>query len=354
MTVRPHLLTLPLVIVWTAALFGSSGKGRAPNVLLLLVMVAWANLHAAFTLGFVIAFFAFLDFLETTRMANRKDLLKWVVFLAICPLVTLLHPYSYHAMLTTLLVFKSGPEVVAISEWQPFNAQLHPMHAAALLGLTFASLASGFRLGLARSLLLLLLTYLFLTHVRYAFYLFPVLALVVVPAVALQFPRLSAEQWRSQSLDPVEQRMAAAFQPLAMTFAGLLAIVVAVQAWVLPTAPPDRVAATAAIAYAKSHGLSGHVFNFYNFGGPLVFNGIPSFVDGRTDQLFTGDFAQEATDALNNQAAFVKVADKYDISWTLLPPADPLIAILDKLPGWKRVFADRSAIIHQRQDTTTQ
>jgi hypothetical protein len=352
-TVRPHLLTLPLLIAWTSALFNSSDRQRAPNFLLLIVIAIWANLHAAFTIGIVIAFFAFLDFLETTRMANKKELMKWAAFLALCPLVTLVHPYSYQAIMATLLVFRLDQVPIPISEWQPFNAELHPVHAMVLLGLVFASLVSGFRLGFARTLLVLLLTYLFLTHVRYAFYLFPVLVLVAAPAVAQQFPRTSAERWRAQSLDPVEQRMASAFSPLAAIFAGTMALAIGLQLWVIRTAPPEKVAATSAIAYAKSHGLSGHVMNFYDFGGPFIFNDIPTFVDGRTDQLFIGEFRTEVEAALRDPADLLKTLEKYDIRWTIFPPSYPVTAMLDKLPGWKRVYEDKFAVIHQRQDTIT-
>ena len=41
---------------------------------------------------------------------------------------------------------------------------------------------------------------------------------------------------------------------------------------VLHTAPPERMSASAAIAFARSHGLNGHVFNDHDFGGPLIFN----------------------------------------------------------------------------------
>lgn len=352
-TVRPHLLTLPLLILWTASLFNSSARQQAPNFLLLIVIAVWANLHAAFTIGFVIAVIAFLDFLEVTRMGNKKDMLRWLAFLALCPLVTLLQPYSYQAMLTTLLVFRQDAGIVQINEWQPFNAQVHPVHAVALLGLVFAALVSGFRLGVARTFLVVLLGYLFLTHVRYAFYLFPVLVLVAAPAVAQQFPGLSARQWRAHSDDPVALRVGSAFHALAVVLAGIMALTIGLQLWVFHSAPPERVAATSAIAYAKSHGLTGHVMNFYDFGGPLILNDIPTFVDGRTDQLFVGEFGRDAGAALGDRAALAKILAEYNVEWTIFPPSDPVTSMLDTLPGWARVYADDFAVIHQRQDTIT-
>lgn len=189
-TIRPHLLTLPLLVIWTHRLFKSSQDRRAPSFLLLIVMILWANLHAAFTMGFVIAFFAFLDFLENDRFANKGELIKWLVFLALSPAVTVLHPYGYQAMMMTLLVFRSTEGSVPLVEWQAFNAQEDVIYTVVLVGLLFAAISSGLRLGIARALLISLFTYLFLTHVRYGFFFFPVMTLAVAPAVARQFPSL--------------------------------------------------------------------------------------------------------------------------------------------------------------------
>ncbi|WP_374332260.1 hypothetical protein [Aestuariivirga sp.] len=353
-TARPHLLTLPLLVIWIAGLFKASQKGSAPNFLLLVVILAWANLHAAFTMGFVIAFFAFLDFLETWRLTRKPALLAWLGFLALCPLVTLIHPYSYQAMMATLSVFRSNEGALPIGEWQPFDAQQQTVHAGVLLLLLFAALTSGFRLGLARALLIVVLTYLFMTHVRYAFFLYPVLVLLVAPVVARQFPKLSAVHWRSQPLDSAEQRMSAAFAPAAAVMSAVTVAMIGLQAWILPTAPPQMVAVTGAIDYVKSHGITGNVLNHYNFGGPLVFNDIPTFVDGRTDQLFIGSFGKEMQDGREDAAIFAQTLAKYDIRWTILPPDDPRLKLLQAMPGWKQVFADKFAVVYQREAQTTQ
>lgn len=353
-TARPHLLTLPLLVIWTASLFASSRKGAAPNYLLLVVILAWANLHAAFTMGFVIAFFAFLDFLESTRLTRKPALLAWLGFLALCPLVTLIQPYSYQAMMATLAVFRTNIGALPIGEWRPFDAQQQVVHTGVLLLLLFAALTSGFRLGYARSLLIVLLTYLFMTHVRYAFFLYPVMVLLVAPVVAAQFPKLSADYWRSQPLDPLEQRMSAVFRPAAAVLSALTVALVAIQATILPTEPAPEVAASGAIAYVKSHGITGHVLNHYNFGGPLVFNDIPTFVDGRTDQLFLDSFGKDMQDGRIDQAILARTLEKYDIRWTILPPDDPRLKMLQGMPGWKQVFADKYAEVYLREDQASQ
>ncbi|MFN4140917.1 hypothetical protein [Aestuariivirga sp.] len=354
MSARPHLLTMVLVVIWTHQLFAASQRREAPAFGWLLLLLLWANLHAAFTFGFVIALFAFLDFLERTRLTRREMLLRWVAFLALCPTVTLLNPYSYQAILITWSVVGPNEAVPLIGEWQPFNAQSLMVHEFALLGLVFMSLVSGFRLGIARALFIAVMLHLFLTHLRYAYIMFPTLPIVVAPAIAAQFPRLSAAHWRAQPRDRLEHMASWHFKSIIAGLAALLAVMAALQAFVLPTAPPESIAATTALAYVKSKKVSGNVMNAYNYGGALIYNGIPTFIDGRADQLFLGGFTKQFAYGPDNEADMIEALRKYNIRWTLLYPDDPRTALLDKLPGWKRAFEDKFTVIHRRVEDLTQ
>jgi hypothetical protein len=41
--------------------------------------------------------------------------------------------------------------------------------------------------------------------------------------------------------------------------------------------------------------------------------------------------------------------DRFGIRWTILQQGSPLIEVLDKDPKWRRVYADRWAVVHRRQ-----
>jgi hypothetical protein len=41
-----------------------------------------------------------------------------------------------------------------------------------------------------------------------------------------------------------------------------------------------------------------------------------------------------------------KVLAEYGIRWTILAPENAAVAIMDKLPGWCRLYADKYAVIH--------
>jgi hypothetical protein len=50
---RPHMLTLPLLAIWTTGLVAAREKGSAPSWWLIAVMPLWANLHGSFASGWL-------------------------------------------------------------------------------------------------------------------------------------------------------------------------------------------------------------------------------------------------------------------------------------------------------------
>jgi hypothetical protein len=78
---------------------------------------------------------------------------------------------------------------------------------------------------------------------------------------------------------------------------------------------------------------------------------VPPFIDGRTE-LYGGDFMLRHYRAvtLADLRDFLRLLDEYRIGATLLAPRTPAVALLDRLPGWKRVYADDIAVVHQRTE----
>src|SRR5712691_7746984 len=45
--------------------------------------------------------------------------------------------------------------------------------------------------------------------------------------------------------------------------------------------------------------------------------------------------------------------DSTRIAWTLLEPSRPAVWLLDRLPGWRRLYADEVAVVHVRDNAAT-
>jgi signal transduction histidine kinase len=118
-------------------------------------------------------------------------------------------------------------------------------------------------------------------------------------------------------------------------------------------APAGERTPEAALNAAIEAGAQGPVLNQYSFGGYLIFRGIPVFIDGRAD-LYGRAFTQKYFDglALRDGTSLSRILDEFRIGWTLLEPGTPAIAMLDIMPCWRRVYADKVAVVHMRAKCT--
>ncbi|MEI9414496.1 hypothetical protein [Mesorhizobium sp. Cs1321R2N1] len=346
-TARPHVFTLPIIVVWTAMLFRAAREERAPPPWLLVLVVLWANLHATFTLSFIIAAFAGLDLLARAGLSKPSLLVKWVVFGLLCPLVSLLHPYGVKAILATLTVAYGNEAVPLILEWNPSNAQEQLFQEAAMLLAIFGLLVSRPRIGWAKALFIVFTLHVYLAHLRFVYLPFLLIPLIIAVEIAQQYPSLSTTAWLAEKRDGLEKLFASRFYAICGAMAVLLVGAVSILGSAYQGAPSPATSASGALAFARDHHLSGNVLNSYNFGGTLIFHDIKTYIDGRTDQLFLGGFTKtdDATGHSDGKPQLEAQLKKYAIGWALLTADDTRIPFFNEL-GWKRAYADDYAVIY--------
>lgn len=91
------------------------------------------------------------------------------------------------------------------------------------------------------------------------------------------------------------------------------------------------------------------VLNDYDFGGYLIWAGVPVAIDGRTE-LYGERFMVELdrTMTLKSPDALFVMLKSYRIDATLLWRRTPAAQLLDHVDGWKKVFADDNVVAHVR------
>ena len=345
---RPHVLAWPLSVVWMAGVIGARDRGRAPPLALLPVMILWCNLHGGFVVGLLLAAVLALEaMVQAPRGARYRTAAKWSPFLVLAGLSTLASPNGIDVLLLPFKMFRMNFALSSISEWRAADfARLDPLELWIALAI-LSGLALGIRLPLSRVLMLLLLLWMALTHVRNEELLGIIAPLLIAAPLAAQ---LSPPAGGVSPIRASRHRISSALLGIA-ALATLIVCGFFVTAWALDRgglAPRQDVAPVAAVEAAGPAGFDGHVFNSVRFGGYLMFRGIPTFVDGRAD-LFGDAFLERYVTASNAVGGLLPVLlDEYAVTWTLLEPASPAVSLLDHLPGWKRVYADRYAVIHRR------
>lgn len=338
MVARPHLLAIPLMVIWGAGLVTARAENRAPSLALLPAMALWANLHGAFVIGLGIgAAFAAEAVLQAADWPARWNAAwRWGVFFGGALLASLATPHGIAAWLFPFRLMRLTFAQNFVTEWRsPDFTRFQPIELwLGCLVLLFAVVRP--RCSAIRLVLLAGLVYMALTHVRND------------ELLAFFGPLILAEPV-GRALRGAHASMPASARRYAI--AGSCALTIAVTIFAAHRGFADdnpKIAPAAALAAADKAQLTGKVFNDYDFGGYLIFTGIKPFVDGRFD-LYGDDFMRDYAAALHAEDdALPRLLDRYGVTWTLLSPGTEAVAALDRLPGWERVYADDTAIVHRR------
>ena len=333
---RPHLLAMPILVVWIGTLIRANDDHRDPPWWLLPLMTLWANLHGSFTFGLAMLGPIALEALwQSTAEERPRKLRRWIVFGALALGAACLNPYGPQMVLVTFRTIALGHALLIINEWRPQDFSHFSAYELIVLGGFAVALYRGITLPPLRLLMLFGVLYLSLTQVRHA----DLLGLLA----PLFLARPLAQQCKELAARPAAH---AARAPLAAALV-LLALIGPIVARA-DVAPPARNMPTAALR-AIDPATAGPILNSYNFGGYMDFVGVPPFIDGRTE-LYGTDYVLRYDRAMKLESVpdFLALLDHYKIQTTLLAPGTPAIGLLDRLPGWKRVYSDDVAVVHRR------
>jgi hypothetical protein len=348
---RPHIIAMPVFALWTLALFDRADKAAPPPFWALPLMAVWTNMHASFAIGLVLAGGAALTMLWAATDASRKALaIRWAAFLALASAMTLVTPYGAEVVLLPFRMMGTGNGTEFIQEWRPLAPQgmgLIAMVSAALVLAALAFPLSGRAMlaNLPRIAIMIFVTYAMLKHQR-----FVMLFAVVAPIIA---HRQIAEATRAVCL---RLGLFQGGDPLAVVsrwplIALVLAILAMVPLLMMPPAPDPARSPAVALAAARAADLpAGPVYNSYDFGGYLIAQGIQTFVDGRTDQLFLGRFRPELEEALASpdSAAFAAMMERFGVTWAIVQTGSPDARQFRQMQGWRQVHADSDATVFAR------
>jgi hypothetical protein len=345
---RPHVLALPLMVAWVGGLIRSADQRTLPSWRLLPLMTLWANLHGGFVLGLALMAPLALEALWHAENTQRLAVVKhWGLFAIAAVIASCCTPYLYNTLIAAARVMDLGQLLTLISEWRPADFSSFTGFEAALLGLVGLAFYRGVALSLPRIALVLLLTQMALAHVR------------CIEAFAFLLPLALAKPFREQAafradVDVTVVRGQSLISVLAMltVAGGAFASTLAYAAHHNFGFVKDQVPA-AALAVLKQHQAE-RIFNGYEFGGYLIANDVPTFIDGRAE-LYGERFVMNYFNAVEGHDLDLlpRLLDEFNIDATMLVPGKPGTQVLDRLPGWSRLYADDVAVVHVRAKPAT-
>jgi hypothetical protein len=350
---RPHMLALPLLVLWCGALFQAREDGRAPSLWLLPVLVVWANLHASFMFGLALAGYlggeaVLLPGPGVNRLGEAR---RWGFFVLIAIAAALLTPNGIAGLIQPFRLM-AMPALQKIVEWQSPNFQHCLILEIWLLGFAGLGFVTGSRLPPTRLILVLGLCHMTLQHVRFI----EILGFVAPLAIAASLGAEIAARLRAVPFSAVGRGIRQLGRPAPMPAIALslgLAILFSLPLLLSPVRRANGpVTPAKAFAAAERMGLlKKPVFNSYGFGGYLIFRGVPTFIDGRAE-LYGNASIMRYLKAQRDRRTLSGVLDRFHVAWALLSPQDGAALLLDGMPGWRRVYSDRYAVVDVRVQTS--
>jgi hypothetical protein len=353
---RPHVFSYVLLAVWMIKLldaYDTDGFELSSLFTFAPFMILWANLHGSFTLGLVLLN-VFVGCCLWQNIVQRNYTKCWhllilVLAVTLCALIT---PYGISSALMTKeeLNLKFASEHIGELRSPDFqNAKFHLFFLVATLS---AMVGLGIELRGVRLIAFSIIILIGLSYTRGLTIFF-----ILIPII-LARPASTSAWWLAPQLSKVQTSDSDKLSDPVLRFleerstlvvAGSMAIaaLVTVSTWSRAgVSPPEAIAPKAAIDFVQRTNINGNVFNDYDFGGYLIFRGIPTFVDGR-DLPFGDAFLRryfEAVALVDINTTF-ELLDEYKVTWVVLRPKAPLALALARSGQWDEVYSDKSSIV---------
>jgi hypothetical protein len=344
MIARPHMLALPLLAIWVATMLRSREENRPPPLALAALMTVWANMHGSFVFGLALVAPFTAEAVLEAKGQRLRTALPWIGFGLASIAASLLTPHGVEGLVFPLKV--TNMKVLArIAEWVPARFDKLTIFEPMFLYTLMICLVRGVRVPAIRLLILLAGLHMALQHVRQQAILAVLAPLLLSeplgrafePSVQLPRPSLAscfAGRWREYS---------PAAAVLLTLFFGSLAL----RLYVPFQRPNDEAVPVTAVAHIPATLRKLPVFNEYSFGGLLIFNDIKPYIDGRAD-MYGDAFTLNTISILGgDKEKWSATVARYGIRWTILSPKTPLLPMVDQDPNWRRVYADKWAVIHE-------
>jgi hypothetical protein len=360
---RPQMFNLLLTAVFVYLVEGyRAGRfGRRALWWLPLLTAVWANLHSGYLLGVVVLGSYVVgeagQRLFVGRVGNSLDGMEWgqIRYLAGITVVSFLaaglNPNGVELWIYPFYTLGSSAMQVYIQEWHsPDWHQSYFWPFGLLAGLGVISWVYSRERPRVTELLLFGGTAAAgLVSARNI----PIFA-VVVPVIVSRhllsawsetaaYPLLSG-----QAAPPRPSRLMAALNGLVVGLAVLGAV-----GWTAGKVVGNEAAIgerypVAAVDYLEGAGLAeARGYNSYNWGGYLIWRGLPVFVDGRAD-VYGDEFLFYYRRAFDATPRWRDPLDDYDVAYVLMERGSSLGAVLMASGRWSLVYEDGVAEVYRR------
>lgn len=367
---RPHLFTMLFTVLWIGELERWRLTGRWRWWVLPLLMLLWVNFHGAFIVGIMIWGIYLIDNLLLNRRfrskherrisnadvnAINKMQPRILILTGVSILIlTLVNPVGWRIWETTFGFLQNRYLVSHTVEYLPPDFQQissWPFLVMISLSILLVSLTSK-RTTIAAALLITAWTVFGLISAR-NIAIYAVIAAPILAGIGSSFLRDNKSFERVVSFDSrlrvVDSNLFGYIWPLVtiLLIVGLLLSGANLDYSNTGNRFSENVFPVEAVDWVSEQAEMGPVFNYFPWGGYLLYRGWPQqqvFIDGQTD-FYGESLTRQYETVITLGSGWKEILDKYHVRWVIMPADSQLVKALGELPGWKMEYQDEIAAI---------
>jgi len=355
---RRHLFSILFLAILTPRLTRLAKGENVPLWQFPLILLIWANTHTAFIFAFLIwaAFIAgnLWESMREKRGLDNPTLRKLFLTAGLSFAATFVNPVGWRLWQLVLGHISSSYLTDLISEYQSPN--FHEVSGWLFL---ITIVATVILLSLSNKKHIFAETILLATWTALGLYAsrnIPLFAIVTMPMLA---------EHSRQLLDsiPALARANQRIETIETQFRGRLWSILVTVVCVALLATGTKLDANQqgysfnkvefpveAVDWIELHPQDGNMFNYFPWGGYLIYRLWPEyqvFIDG---QFFYGEtLIRQHQEILNADPGWEDVIRQYGIQWMLVPLDSTLAKVLEKDSGWVILYEDQTAVIFRKR-----
>lgn len=358
---RPHLFTFFFLAVWLKGLEDLFQGKRYGRIFLPLLMLVWANTHGAFLAGFVVwvvyglglFWNIWVEKIAVDALSEKFRSWLWVGGLSL--IASLINPAGLDLWKTSVGYVRNAYLVGHTAEY--LSPDFHTPSTFPFLFMVILFLGVW---GISRQkprmdevLIVVLWTAMGLYSARNI----PLFAVVSAPVLAKSIEMLWKERqgyfvWLDK-LQHFNLRLQSVDSKTGGWVTFLLVIVLSVwgarSGWI-PARFASETFPVQAMDWLEIHPQEGNVFNYFPWGGYILYRAFPEvrvFIDGQTD--FYGEaLTRQYEQVITLSEGWQEVLAEYKVQWVLMPASSALVRTLESDSTWQALYRDDVAVILRR------
>lgn len=335
LSARPHIFSNVLLCLTIYILFDLFYNENSKKIYFLpLISIIWANVHGGsssliYILILIFLFCGMFKFkfskIEAIRLSKKK-IHKYLIVLILSILCLTINPHGIKMILYPYMNMADSFMMSFISEWHPtnFSDGSHFPYLGLLVLIAFIFIFSKKKIRFIDLILFCFVAYLGLKSIRFWSYTYIICSYFV-------FYYISGRKYDKGT-------------SLCFLVASFLFVILAFMNGILPE-DRDSIVTSKVIDTIKLEKPK-RLYNYYDYGGYLIYNDIDVFVDGRFD-LYSKNNMRDYYDICNLNGNYVKLINKYKFDYYLVPNDTRLSYYLEHDKRFEKIFSKKDVILYK-------